>query len=115
MLKGYLQGVYGFWSLMYDSIIDKIFAFDRGSAVEALKLKKGENVLEIGVGTGLNLPFYPSKVKITGIDFSKAMLSKAAKKGKFELKAMDAEKMTFKVKSFDKVLTTYVLRLAPEE
>lgn len=38
-------------------------------------------VLEAGVGTGRNLRYYPAQVNLTAIDFSPAMLRKAAKRG----------------------------------
>lgn len=37
---------------------------------------EGKKVLEVGVGTGKNLAYYPSQLDITAIDFSKNMLEK---------------------------------------
>jgi hypothetical protein len=37
----------------------------------------GDNILEVGVGTGKNFDFYPVGKSITGIDFSKGMLRRA--------------------------------------
>ena len=34
---------------------------------------RGPHVLEVGVGTGKNFPYYPSDVKVTAIDFSPRM------------------------------------------
>ncbi|MGH2651629.1 MAG: class I SAM-dependent methyltransferase, partial [Actinomycetota bacterium] len=38
------------------------------------------DVLEIGIGTGTNLPFYPAGVRITGIDVTPAMLDVAQRR-----------------------------------
>jgi ubiquinone/menaquinone biosynthesis C-methylase UbiE len=40
----------------------------------------GQRVLEVGVGTGKNFPYYPHGVEATAIDFSLAMLKRARKK-----------------------------------
>ncbi len=46
---------------------------------KALSLAKGK-VLESGIGTGKNLPYYPEGVEVIGIDFSRGMLEKAEKR-----------------------------------
>ncbi len=72
-------------------------------------------VLEIGIGSGLNLPFYSDTVKsVVGIDPSPellAMARKRADKAPFatELVNAPAEDMPFESASFDTVLTTWTL------
>jgi len=41
---------------------------------------EGKRILEVGVGTGKNLSYYPPGVEITAIDFSEKMLARARKK-----------------------------------
>jgi ubiquinone/menaquinone biosynthesis C-methylase UbiE len=72
------------------------------------------NVLEIGVGTGKNLPLYPTGCRITGIDVSSAMLSRArARSEKYDLdvrlELMDAAHLSFPDESFDTVVDTLSL------
>lgn len=76
------------------------------------------NVLEVGVGTGANFPYYPENVHVTGIDFSPKML-KIAEKGISEIKAsislkeMNAEEMEFPDNTFDVVVSTCVFCSVP--
>jgi phosphatidylethanolamine/phosphatidyl-N-methylethanolamine N-methyltransferase len=114
--KKYLQAVYYLWAGVYDSVLDRLFHFNRQKVVDALGVRKGEKVLEVGVGTGLNLPYYPKDCAVYGIDMSKAMLRKAEQKkfrARVVFKQMDASKLTFKSRLFDKALMTYVLRVTP--
>ena len=73
-------------------------------------------VLEIGVGTGKNLPYYNfNKIEYTGIDFSEKMLAKANKRfPKAKLLEMDAQELQFKDNSFDYIITTFVLCSIPD-
>ncbi len=76
-------------------------------------------VLEVGVGTGKNIPFYPKDVEVTAIDFSEKMLEKAVKKrdelgAKVDLRLMDAQKMDFPDQTFDTVITTCVFCTVPD-
>src|SRR5690625_4509738 len=76
------------------------------------------NILEVGVGTGANLAYYPSNVHVTGIDFSPKMLARAHKKvhkskAKITLKEMDIEQMDFPDHSFDVVVSTCVFCSVP--
>ena len=84
---------------------------------EALSGLSGK-VLEVGVGTGRNLKYYPSSCSVTGIDNSKGMLEKAGEKAKgmknVTLLLMDAEHLEFPDNSFDYVVTTFVLCTIPD-
>lgn len=75
-------------------------------------------VLEVGVGTGLNLPFYPPDCRVTGIDFSPGMLSKAQERAKYfdnvKLYEMDVQKIEFPDHSFDTILATCVFCTVPD-
>ncbi|MEQ6390247.1 class I SAM-dependent methyltransferase [Bacillaceae bacterium S4-13-58] len=79
------------------------------------------NVLEVGVGTGANLSYYPLGVNVTGIDFSKGMLKHALEKLKsvenkdrIKLVEMDAQALDFPDNSFDFVVTTCVFCSVPD-
>ena len=79
----------------------------------------GPEVLEVGVGTGKNMPYYPPGVKVTAIDFSPRMMAraraKAAKTGlRVELIEMDVQELRFPDRSFDTVLATFVFCSVPD-
>jgi len=70
-------------------------------------------VLEVGIGTGKNLRYYPVNIELTGIDISPAMLTRARRKAsalklQTDLRLMDVERMTFPDRSFDYVGLTIV-------
>jgi ubiquinone/menaquinone biosynthesis C-methylase UbiE len=73
----------------------------------------GKMLLEIGVGTGKNFPYYPAGAQIFAIDFSSKMLERAAQKVKkfglnIEVRVMDVEKMDFPDNYFDSVVASFV-------
>ena len=87
----------------------------RREVTEALEGK----VLEVGVGTGKNIPHYPEGVDITAIDFSEKMLAKAREKAGRQKKnprliLMDAQDMSFEDNTFDMVFTTCVFCSVPD-
>lgn len=70
-------------------------------------------ILEIGIGTGKNIPYYPDKGKFFGMDIAIKMLQKAKEKLTKEDKEifllnMDAQHLAFKDNSFDIIFTTFV-------
>lgn len=76
-------------------------------------------VLEVGVGTGKNIPYYPDDIDITAIDFSSKMLGKAREKADKYKKAvrlmeMDVQNMGFPDNYFDCVFTTCVFCSVPD-
>ena len=54
-----VQRAYAILTPVYDILFNKIFHSGRVAAIDLLEIKPGDRVLEIGVGTGLNLPLYP--------------------------------------------------------
>ncbi len=77
-------------------------------------------VLEIGIGTGRNLPHYPKDVRLTGIDFSPAMLEiareQASRLGReVDLRQGDAQALEFAVEQFDSVVCTLSLCSIPDD
>lgn len=87
-----------------------------------LEIPEGAEVLEIGVGTGLSLPLYPSHCRVTALDLSAAMLRRANKRVEREgltnvnLIQADAQKLeqVFKPRSFDLVVAAYTLSVVPD-
>lgn len=70
-------------------------------------------VLEVGVGTGKNLPHYPAGADLTGIDVSPRMLERASAKARAlgirpALRVMDVERMDFPGGTFDTTVSTFV-------
>ncbi|ABW18627.1 class I SAM-dependent methyltransferase [Alkaliphilus oremlandii] len=85
---------------------------------EVVKDLKGK-VLEVGVGTGKNIPYYPDNIEATAIDFSEKMLEKAREKAErfnknINLIHMDAQNMDFPDNTFDRVFTTCVFCSVPD-
>ncbi|MEK6928981.1 MAG: class I SAM-dependent methyltransferase [Nanoarchaeota archaeon] len=76
------------------------------------------NVLEVGIGTGLNLKHYPQKCEITGLDYTPEMLEKAKERAerlgrKVNFIQGDAQRLPFKARSFDTVVDTFCLCTYP--
>jgi demethylmenaquinone methyltransferase/2-methoxy-6-polyprenyl-1,4-benzoquinol methylase len=102
---------------IYELIDLPLEFFSRKWRKEALSNLRGK-VLEVGVGTGRNLKYYPAGCRIIGIDKSEGMLQKAKEKAEYmkniTLYPMDAEQLEFPDNSFDYVVTTFALCTIPD-
>ena len=79
---------------------------------------EGEHILEVGIGTGKNLDYYPKNARMTAIDFSEAMLERAKQKSirkrvDVDLHLMDVESLCFADNCFDTVIGTFVFCSVP--
>jgi ubiquinone/menaquinone biosynthesis C-methylase UbiE len=77
-------------------------------------------ILDAGAGTGRNIPFYPSGASVTGIDFSPAMLARAASRARrhgvqMELRQMDVTRLEFPAGWFDAAVASFLFSVLPEE
>lgn len=73
----------------------------------------GGRVLDAGVGTGRNIPFYPPGAEVVGIDLSPAMLARAQRRGnrlgaRVELRQMDIRATDFPDDHFDAIVATFL-------
>jgi ubiquinone/menaquinone biosynthesis C-methylase UbiE len=77
-------------------------------------------VLEIAVGTGLNLPHYADGVRLTGIEFVPAMLDIARRRAvqlgrSVDLRLGDAQALEFEDATFDTAVCTLSLCTIPDD
>lgn len=116
----YVRKVYDVWSNFYDTFFKRIVHPRISTAIKAMNIMPGEKVLEVGVGTGLALPLYPSYCKVVGIDLSMDMLKKAKEKMQnLDIKnsyllQMDAHNLAFPDNSFDYVMAAFVVTVVPD-
>ena len=87
--------------------------------VKLLDRITGPKVLEVGVGTGKNMPYYPPGEEITGIDLSSRMLERGRRRAselglRVDLIEMDVQTLKFPDHSFDTVFATFVFCSVPD-
>lgn len=115
-----IRKIYGGKSKIYDAIFKRIFYPRIKHAIASMDIKRGDNVLDVGVGTGLSLSFFPSYCDVTGIDLSSEMLVQARKKvdemgvDNIKLMEMDAMDLKFPNDTFDKVFISHVVTVVPD-
>lgn len=78
------------------------------------------STLELAVGTGLNLPYYPVSVSLTGVDWSPRMVQAAERRARglsrpIALTTADAMALPFADDEFDTVVCTFALCCIPDE
>ena len=101
-------------AFLYDLVEDPFERLRFGSWRQKLTSRiAGPIALEVGVGTGKNLIYYPDSVDITAIDLSPRMLERARKRAnklniKVNLQEVDVQHLNFVDDSFDTVFATFV-------
>ena len=115
-----VRGIYDKMADRYDGMIrlsERLFMGDgRGWVCSQAR----GDVLEIAIGTGRNMPFYPQEVRLTGVDLSPAMLAvarqRAQKLGRaVDLRVGNAQALDFPDASFDTVVCTLSLCTIPDD
>ena len=111
---------YARWAPFYDNVYNR-FLSDAHRRTAAAAAAFGPDILEVGVGTGLVLPYYPPGSRVIGVDLSEPMLRRAASKVRGEplrhvqfVAAMDACRLGFPNARFDGVAVPFVITLVPD-
>jgi phosphatidylethanolamine/phosphatidyl-N-methylethanolamine N-methyltransferase len=116
----FVEGVYDKLAKVYDLTFGPTLHPGRLQAIQRMDIQPGERVLEVGVGTGINLSLYPRNCSVTGIDFSGSMLEKARERAQrkdirnMRLLQMDAGDLKFSDGSFDIVYAPYLISVVPD-
>lgn len=104
----------------YD-LLDRPFERRRYRALRPLLFEgMSGRVLDAGVGTGRNFPFYPAGARVVGIDSSPAMLARAEGRrnestAPVELRQMDVSALDFPDASFDAAVASFLFCVLPED
>jgi phosphatidylethanolamine/phosphatidyl-N-methylethanolamine N-methyltransferase len=117
-----VQAAYSRWSKVYDGTFGWLLSGARRRAWDILDAGAGAHVIEVGVGTGLSLPLVPPGCRLTGIDFSRAMLQRARRRlhqaraahCDAVLVEADGSRLPFGDRTFDAAIAPFVVSAAPE-
>jgi phosphatidylethanolamine/phosphatidyl-N-methylethanolamine N-methyltransferase len=116
----FVAGVYEKLASVYDWIFGPTLHPGRLQAMQRMAIAPGDRILEVGVGTGINLSLYPRDCAVTGIDLSDSMLEKAHERvaertmRNVRLLQMDATSLSFPDDSFDIVYAPYLISVVPD-
>ena len=105
---------------VYD-LLDLPFEYGRYRRIRRLLFQGlSGRLLDVGVGTGRNFPFYPPGSQVVGIDISAAMLARAEPRRKsaateVELRQMDVTRLDIPDRTFDAAVATFLFCVLPEE
>jgi len=115
-----VRTAYRRWAGSYDAVFGGVLLLARRRAVAMVNRLPGRAVLEVGVGTGLALPYYAADRRITGIDLSAEMLAQAEKRvaergldNVDALRVADAEATDFADGAFDIAVAMFVASVVP--
>lgn len=115
-----VEAAYARWAPVYDLVFTLTMKPGRKAAAAAVN-RLGGRVLDVGVGTGLELPMFDDNVKLVGIDLSEPMLEIARKRvarlnltNVEDLRVMDAMNLEFEDGAFDVAVAPFVITTVPD-
>jgi len=115
-----VERAYARWAPIYDLVFDKVMAAGRRAGVAAAG-RLGSRILDVGVGTGLELPYFAPTATVVGVDISEPMLRKALDRIRSAelsqiagLAVMDGARLGFVDGAFDCVIAPYVITVVPD-
>ncbi|HXY59215.1 MAG TPA: class I SAM-dependent methyltransferase [Methylocystis sp.] len=115
-----LETTWARWAPFYDVIYSTWLESARRAGAAAASQVQGL-ILDVGVGTGLELPMFRPDARVIGVDLSEPMLRRAVHRVQRErlslvqgLACMDAARLAFPDSSFGCALLMFVLTVTPD-
>ncbi|ACB96598.1 class I SAM-dependent methyltransferase [Beijerinckia indica] len=121
--NAHVEAAYARWAPIYDLVFEAVMRPGRKAAAAAIRgaAEQGGAILDVGVGTGLELPMFEKRGHYVGVDLSLPMLRRAQQRIAADnlshvegLAVMDAARLAFADAVFDRVVAPYVLTVLPD-
>lgn len=119
-----VEAAYARWAPVYDLAFTAVMKPGRrlaAAAADAAARRAGGGILDVGVGTGLELPYFAAGRDLVGVDLSEPMLRRARERvvehGLADVRGllrMDATRLAFADDTFGAVVAPYVLTVVPD-
>jgi phosphatidylethanolamine/phosphatidyl-N-methylethanolamine N-methyltransferase len=112
--------IYDIHSAFYDATFGRLVRRRIERGIQHMNIQPGQHVLDLGIGTGASLSFYPREARIVGIDLSAGMLKQAVRKiEQLGLKhasvyQANALQLPFGDDSFDHVFISHVISVVSD-
>jgi phosphatidylethanolamine/phosphatidyl-N-methylethanolamine N-methyltransferase len=116
----FVGAVYSKLAVVYDWTLGPALHKARVQSIARMGIRPTDALLEVGVGTGINLALYPRGCAVTAVDFSPSMLEKAQERvvkhrlSNVRLLEMDAAHLSFADDSFDIVFAPYLINVVAD-
>ena len=120
MQEASTRKIYDFHSVFYDATFGRLVRRRIERAIRHMNIGDTDRVLDLGIGTGVSLNFYPDRGRIVGVDLSAGMLREARKKiGERRLShatvfQADALRLPFADDTFDHVFISHVISVVSD-
>jgi phosphatidylethanolamine/phosphatidyl-N-methylethanolamine N-methyltransferase len=120
MQEASTRKIYDVQSFVYDKTFGALVKKRIARAITHMNIKDGETVLDVGVGTGGSMPYYPKHAKVMGVDLSGGMLKQARKKIEEEnfhnvtVFQGNALELPFEDSSFDHLFISHVISVVSQ-
>jgi len=120
MQEASTKKIYDIHSMFYDATFGRLVRRRIARGIAHMNIQPSDKVLDLGIGTGVSLNFYPNRGRIIGIDLSSGMLREARKKIRERglqnttVFQADALHLPFADDSFDHVFISHVISVVSD-
>lgn len=120
MQEASTKKIYDVHSSFYDVTFGKLVKRRIAEAVRHMNIGDTDRVLDLGIGTGVSLNFYPNRGRIIGVDLSAGMLRECRKKiderglDRATVFQADALRLPFGDDTFDHVFISHVISVVSD-
>ncbi|HEX8324357.1 MAG TPA: methyltransferase domain-containing protein [Tepidisphaeraceae bacterium] len=120
MQEASTRKIYDVQSMVYDYTFGQLVKKRIARAITHMNIQPGETVLDVGIGTGGSMSFYPKHARVMGVDLSSGMLREARKKiidddyQNITVFQGNALELPFEDSSFDHLFISHVISVVSQ-